>query len=60
MTVIEINDIAEDIYTYVRDLIEWYEEDTGNRVDPLIMIYSVVRLTHDETEKERRHGNASA
>lgn len=60
MTDNEMNDIFEDIYAYVRDLIEWYEEDTGKKVHPIVMIYSVVRMAHDETEKARRHGNASA
>lgn len=60
MKVIEINDVAEEIYTYVRDLIEWYEEDTGKSIHPIMMIYAAVRLAHDEAEMARRNGNASA
>ena len=54
------NDLIDDLNADVKDLIEWYEEDTGNKVDPLIMIYSAVRLAHDEAQMARRQDNASA
>ena len=60
MTDNEMNDIFEDIYAYVRDLIEWYEEDTGKSIHPIMMIYSAVRMAHDEAQKARRQDNASA
>lgn len=60
MTDIVMNDIIDDLNADVRELIEWYEEDTGEKVDPLIMIYSAVRLAHDAAQMERRRGNASA
>lgn len=60
MTDIVRNDLIDDLNADVRDLIEWYEEDTGNKVDPLIMIYSAVRLAHDEAERARRYDHAAA
>lgn len=64
MTDIVMNDLIDDLNADVRDLIEWYEEDTGNKVDPLIMIYLAVRLAHNEARKARRlnnvKGNATA
>lgn len=60
MTDIVMNDIIDELNADVRELIKWYEEDTGDKVDPLIMIYSAVRLAHDEAEKARRQSNASA
>lgn len=60
MTDIVMNDIIDDLNADVRELIEWYEEDTGEKVDPLIMIYSAVRLAHDEAQKARRQYNAAA
>ena len=57
MTDIVTNDLIDDLNADVRDLIEWYEEDTGKKVDPLIVIYSAVRLAHEEAQKARRHDN---